>query len=66
LYPKLRWFDSGTSLSWNIRFLIDQGTPYDSADRPGTEPARGCEDGTKPPGEPEKGIKISREPLNPC
>ena len=32
LYRRLRWFDSATSLSWNVRFLIDQGTPRDCAD----------------------------------
>jgi len=37
LNPRLRWFDSGTGLSWNIRFLIDQGIPYDPADRSGGE-----------------------------
>jgi hypothetical protein len=32
LYPRLRWFDSGTGLLWNLRFLIDHGIPHDSAD----------------------------------
>jgi hypothetical protein len=32
LYRRLRWFDSATGLSWNVRFLIDQGTPRDCAD----------------------------------
>jgi hypothetical protein len=27
LNPRSRWFASGTGLSWNIRFLIDQDMP---------------------------------------
>jgi hypothetical protein len=31
--PRLRWFESGTGLSWNTRFLTDHGIPHDSADQ---------------------------------